>query len=133
MGTPGKRVCRQRYRGFESHPVRHFLPRPCTRTQIERLPFPDLGDPLNLDPEGFGFRPLPLPSIRFASDLAVENSGRGLVVLMRSRLQGGPTEEVAIRSTNASLYLRDVVVEGSATSVVEAKRPTEGPEEETAM
>ena len=63
---------------------------------------------------------------------AVENSGGGLVVLMRSRLQGGSPEEVAIRSTNASLYLRDVDVEGYSTSVVEAKRPKEGPEEETA-
>ena len=25
MGTPGKRVCRKRYRGFESLPVRHSL------------------------------------------------------------------------------------------------------------
>lgn len=25
MGSPGKRVCRKRYRGFESLPVRHFL------------------------------------------------------------------------------------------------------------
>ena len=23
IGTPGKRVCRQRYRGFESRPLRH--------------------------------------------------------------------------------------------------------------
>ena len=31
MSTLGKRVCWKRYRGFESHPVRHF-------TQAQRAP-----------------------------------------------------------------------------------------------
>ncbi len=61
---------------------------------------------------------------------AVENAGGGLVVLINSRLTGGTADETAVRSDDASLYLRNVQVSGYGKSVVET-RTREGEPAET--
>jgi hypothetical protein len=52
---------------------------------------------------------------------AVENVGGGLVVLINSRLAGGSADVTAVRSENASLYLRNVQVSGYGKSVMETR------------
>ncbi|MBB3209203.1 hypothetical protein FHS27_005041 [Rhodopirellula rubra] len=53
---------------------------------------------------------------------AVRNNGGGLVVLINSQLRGGAPENVAIESENASIYLRNIDVDGYSASLVETRR-----------
>lgn len=59
---------------------------------------------------------------------AVENRAGGLVVLIDSQLRGGGVDQVAIQSHNASLYLRDVEVEGYGTAVREVSQEKDAAE-----
>lgn len=60
---------------------------------------------------------------------AIANEGGGLVVLINSQLRGGASDQTAISSRNASLYLRNVTFDGYAKGVVEIRQPKDQPEE----
>lgn len=53
---------------------------------------------------------------------AIESNGGGLVVLLNSRLSGGGETATAISSENASLYLRNVEVDGYGWSYEERRQ-----------
>lgn len=57
---------------------------------------------------------------------AVINRGGGLVLMVNSQLKGGSKEGVAISSENASLYLRNVAVEGYGASLLETTKAKDG-------
>ncbi len=58
---------------------------------------------------------------------AVLNRGGGLVVLINSQLRGGAADATAIDSDTASLYLRNVSINGYGTSVLETTTPRDQP------
>lgn len=60
---------------------------------------------------------------------AVRNRGGGLVTMINSKLTGGADGNVAISSNSASLYLRNIEVEGYGVSVVDTRRKTDTSEE----
>lgn len=60
---------------------------------------------------------------------AVQNRGGGLITLINSRLRGGDAKNTAIQSDNASIYLRNVVVDGYGSSIVESQTPKGGTSE----
>ena len=60
----------------------------------------------------------------------IENSSSGLITMMRSVLRGGNDTATAIQSTNASLYLRDIEIEGYGISLHETRSSEKAPPEE---
>lgn len=62
---------------------------------------------------------------------AIESNGGGLIVLLNSSLVGGANTNTntAVRSENASLYLRNVSIEGYGQSLVDIRTPKDGPTE----
>ena len=58
---------------------------------------------------------------------AVQNSGGGLVVMINSQLRGGEIANPAIESKNASLYLRNIEIDGYGNAVVETRTPKDAP------
>ncbi len=54
---------------------------------------------------------------------ALQNRGGGLVVLINGQLRGGSPQNTAIESENASIYLRDLDVDGYGVSLLETRKP----------